>query len=54
MDFIGKSTNVTYNYAKETIDMPDVAEMETKDRGLTGRTQKGLYELKKQIYTGHN
>ncbi len=54
MDFIGKSTNVTYNYAKETIDMPDVAEMETKDRGLTGRTQKGLYELKKQVYTGHN
>ena len=53
-DFIANSTDITYYYGREVIDMPRVAEFDTRDRGLTGRAQRGVYDLKKEVYTGHD
>ena len=53
-DFEAKSTNVTYYYATDNINMPNVADIDTSDKGFSGRTQYGVYDVKTSIYTGNN
>lgn len=53
-DFMVISNNVTYYYLEESIVMPEAANIKTKDKGLDGKAEKGLYDLKKLSYTGHN
>lgn len=53
-DFIATTTNVTYYYATEKINMPEVTDIDTRGRGLFGRANNGVYDVKKAIYTGNN